>query len=112
MISTVDQLIEALGGSKKAADAFPTSKSALWDWRHSPGGMPLWARHKAKEIAQANGWPIDPELVGAKERVKYGTGPHARAARALRTASRSRPIKAKTKKRPQRARTPTASAAE
>lgn len=77
MIRTVSQLIDALGGSDKAAIALKTGKKALSNWKVS-NDLPLWVRLEAERIASTNGLIIDPALVGPKRRQPYGTGKNAK----------------------------------
>lgn len=61
MITTLDEFIDALGGTGAAARAFDSKSNAVSNWKGA-GRFPAWAAMRARDIAQENKMLVDPRL--------------------------------------------------
>lgn len=62
MIDTVDQFIEALGGTGKAADAFGVTSPAISNWKRTDR-FPAWVHGRVLSLAQENGLTVNDALL-------------------------------------------------
>lgn len=58
MISTVDQLIDQLGGTSRAAEFFDVTAPAVSNWKSS-GRLPAWVLPRVISWAQENKTVLD-----------------------------------------------------
>jgi DNA-binding transcriptional regulator YdaS (Cro superfamily) len=61
MITTVDQLVERLGGTSKAAEFFAVSAPAVSNWKNS-GRLPAWVMPRVIAWAAEEGDVLSDDL--------------------------------------------------
>lgn len=65
MLTTVEEFIEAMGGTKVAVKVFKASVTAICNWR-ARDRFPPWAKAQALDIARTNKMRVDPRLFEIK----------------------------------------------
>ena len=69
MISTVDDLIEALGGTGTVAKRLGVRDNTVSTWR-GVRGLPAWACRKLEHEAASEGLNVDPSLFDSRPRAR------------------------------------------